>query len=330
MSIGRGSRFPNLVALVALSALAALLAAGTRPANAAANDESAVAVPHDRVEGVSALGRIEPEHGVVQVAAPSTPQAILGSIVSRLLVKAGDDVTAGQVLAETDTTAVEQAGVMVAKAELELAERESEVAVGEEQEACSRADVAERTSKRRAKLLRSGVTSDEEADVAAGDARALSGSCAAARIATKAAASKVNVARARQQLAETELERTYVRAPVDGRVLRIVRRPGELVDLDGVVKLGHISRMYAIAEVYETDVRRVRIGQKATVTSRALAGPLSGVVEFVRLEVRKQDATGTDPAARKDARIVEVEVLLDDPKPVAGLTNLQVEVVFHP
>jgi HlyD family secretion protein len=50
----------------------------------------------------------------------------------------------------------------------------------------------------------------------------------------------------------------------------------------------------------------------------------------VRQQVRKQDATGTDPASRKDARVVEVEIKLDDSKRVAGLTNLQVEVVIHP
>jgi multidrug efflux pump subunit AcrA (membrane-fusion protein) len=49
--------------------------------------------------GVSSLGRIEPRHGIIRVGIPSTPQAISGSVVGRLLVEAGDDVKAGQVLA---------------------------------------------------------------------------------------------------------------------------------------------------------------------------------------------------------------------------------------
>ena len=44
--------------------------------------------------------------------------------------------------------------------------------------------------------------------------------------------------------------------------------------------------------------------------------------------VRKQDQLGTDPAARKDARIVEVEIRLADSAPAASLTNLQVEVLI--
>jgi HlyD family secretion protein len=86
--------------------------------------------------------------------------------------------------------------------------------------------------------------------------------------------------------------------------------------------------MYAIAEVYETDISRVKVGQGATISSRAIGRPLGGTVERIRQQVRKQDQFGTDPAARKDARIVEVEVRLDDSAPAAALSNLQVEVLI--
>jgi len=42
--------------------------------------------------------------------------------------------------------------------------------------------------------------------------------------------------------------------------------------------------------------------------------------------LQKLDQIGDDPAARKDARIVEVEIRLDDSKAAADLTNLQVEI----
>jgi HlyD family secretion protein len=281
-------------------------------------------------DGVSALGRIEPEHGLIRLGVPSMPEAINGSVVRTLNVEVGDDVTSGQLLAETDATHVQEASVKVATADLDLAERRAEQAVGQEQEACSRADVAGRTSTRMSKLLKTGAVSIEGADQASGDAKALSGSCASARTATRAAQSSVEVGRAHLAYAQAALERTYVRAPANGRVLQILKRPGELVDAGGILEMGRVDRMCAIAEIYETDIGRVRVGQRATVTSSALDGPLGGSVERVRPKVRKQDATGTDPAARKDARIVEVEVLLDDPAKVAALTNLQVEVVIRP
>ncbi len=86
--------------------------------------------------------------------------------------------------------------------------------------------------------------------------------------------------------------------------------------------------MFAIAEVYETDIGRASVGQSARITSNALPNPLTGTVERIRGQVRKQDVTGTDPAARKDARIIEVEIRLDDSGIAAGLTNLQVEIVI--
>lgn len=289
---------------------------------------AAEGIPADT--GVSALGRIEPDGGVLLISVPSTPEAINGPVVAKLFVKAGDNVTRGQLLAETDAAAVEDAFVVEAKAALALAESEAEAAVGQEQEACSRADVAKRTSARRNNLRKSGVTSDEETDVAAGDAKALSGACTAARMATKAAAAGVDLAKATLHRREIAAERCRIRAPRDGRILRILAHPGEWALNLGLLKMGDVSHMKAIAEVYETDIGRVKAGQKATVTSPALKAPLSGTVDHVRLEVRKQDATGTDPASRKDARIVEVEVMLDDATAVAGLSNLQVEVLIHP
>jgi HlyD family secretion protein len=48
----------------------------------------------------------------------------------------------------------------------------------------------------------------------------------------------------------------------------------------------------------------------------------------VGLEINKQDVLNTDPAAKFDARVVEVKVLLDEPssRRVADLTNLSIQV----
>ena len=88
--------------------------------------------------------------------------------------------------------------------------------------------------------------------------------------------------------------------------------------------------MYAVAEVYETDIARVALGSKAQVTSPALTRVLHGTVDRIAMRVAKQDVLGTDPAARTDARIIEVDIRLDDEdaRLAAGLTHLQVEVAI--
>lgn len=139
-----------------------------------------------------------------------------------------------------------------------------------------------------------------------------------------------DVARAHLRHAEAELARSTVRAPFDGQVLEIHARTGERVGPEGILELARTDEMYAIAEVYETDVRRIKVGQRAQVSSPALEAPIEGVVERVGMKIGKLDALSTDPAARMDARVVEVEIRLDDSEPVKGLTNLQVEVAIAP
>ena len=95
-----------------------------------------------------------------------------------------------------------------------------------------------------------------------------------------------------------------------------------------VLDLARTDRMFAIAEVYETDIGKVEIGQGASISSDALPRVLSGKVERIRPKVQKMDVIGTDPAARKDARIIEVEIRLDDSEAAENLTNLQVEIVI--
>ncbi len=140
----------------------------------------------------------------------------------------------------------------------------------------------------------------------------------------------VRVVEAQLAHARAEYERAHVRSPIDGHVLYVHARAGERVGEPGIVELGRTDRMFAIAEVYEDDIGRVRVGQRARVSSPVLGEPLEGTVDWVHLRVAVQDALGTDPAARKDARVVEVEVRLDDSAPAAGLTNLQVEVEIEP
>ncbi len=233
-------------------------------------------------------------------------------------------------LGTTDAAPLLKAKFSEVQARLQLTLREAEAARSAAEEACVRADVALQEADRRARLRAQGVAGEEEAESSRGEAEAQAASCDAERTEIRAADARIDVVRASLALVEAELERTRLYAPIDGRVLKLNARPGEFIGHEGVLELGNVNRMYAIAEVYETDIRYVHVGQKATVSSAALARPLTGSVKFIRQKVEKQDEIGTDPAASKDARIIEVQILLDDSAEVTGLTNLQVEVIIQP
>lgn len=233
---------------------------------------------------VTALGRLEPDDGVIRVAGPSQPAVVIGE----LLVDDGDSIRLGQPIAVLDTYAVSKANLAQIDAELHYAESEWA----------------------RAQTLRGkGVVSSSEYETWEKQVAAL---------------------RAQRERATAELALAVVRSPLDGQVLEVHARQGERVGPDGIAEIGRTQRMFAVAEVYETDIGRVRVGQPATVTSPALTAPLRGHVDRIGLKVGKKDVLSVDPAAKTDARVVEVEILLDDSAPAAGLTHLAVDVVIGP
>jgi multidrug efflux pump subunit AcrA (membrane-fusion protein) len=141
---------------------------------------------------------------------------------------------------------------------------------------------------------------------------------------------KVEMASASLRQAEAELELDVVRSPVDGQVLEVYARQGERVGDEGILEVGRTHEMFAVAEVYETDVQRVKLGQRAAVRSPALPSELAGTVAKIHAKIGKQDVLATDPAARTDSRVVEVEIRLDESDRAAALTNLEVDVEITP
>jgi HlyD family secretion protein len=146
------------------------------------------------------------------------------------------------------------------------------------------------------------------------------------------AQAEVDSAIAKVNRSQAELNLSYVRAPQAGRILNINTRSGETVGDDGIVELAQSDLMYAVAEVYETDISKIKIGQTANITSDRNTFPnkLQGKVDYIGWQVAKKDVLDTDPTAVTDARVIEVKVRLDPntSKQLARLTNMQVNVAI--
>jgi HlyD family secretion protein len=126
--------------------------------------------------------------------------------------------------------------------------------------------------------------------------------------------------------AEERLALTVIRAPAAGQVLKIRTWPGETTGTKPLLRMGNTAAMQALAEVYHTDARFVRVGQTVTVTSPALAEPVTGRVVQVGSIIFKNDVLHIDPTADVDARVVEVRIALEQNDLVRRLTYLQVNV----
>ncbi|HLP88828.1 MAG TPA: ABC exporter membrane fusion protein [Nostocaceae cyanobacterium] len=146
-----------------------------------------------------------------------------------------------------------------------------------------------------------------------------------------AAKAQVIRAEARVKKAQVNLAQAYVRSPQNGQILEIRTRPGELVSSDGIVLMGRTNQMYTVAEVYESDISKVQPGQRVRVLSDVLPLELSGTVDRIGLQVRRQNVINTDPSSNVDNRVIKVHIRLDSAssKKAAKLTNMQVRVVIE-
>ena len=296
---------------------------------------------------VVSLGRIIPRGDVISVA---TPSGAGDARIAELRVSVGDVVEAGQILAVLDNLPQLESAVASAQAALRVREasllqtRASNMAsLAEAQASLARAEatatVAQSELDRMTSLLERGVTTRAEFD------QTLAGATQAARdversqatlsryatgseiVQADIAVAQANRDAARATLAsvQQDLDRAFVHAPERGQVLDINVRVGERPGTAGIIDLGDTSQMTVEAEVYQTMIGRVTIGDPATVSADALARDLIGTVTAIGLEIGRQSITSNDPAANTDARVIDVIVTLDAASSAiaAPFTNLE-------
>ncbi len=351
------------------------------------HQDSPATVTAPVIRTVTALGRLAPRGEVIKLSAPSSSQ---GNRVDRLLVKEGDHVKAGQLvavlyshdrleaaLAEAEgevsvaqaKLAVTQSGAKqgeiqaqrdevtrleaehqgnieaqaatVARLQLELQNAQTEYGRYQSLYADGAVLASQRDSKR---LIRdTAQQSLQEARVGLERLRSTSpaelnkNKATLAQIAEvrpvdiHSAQAEVNRTIANRDEAKASLAEAEVRSPIDGEVLYINTRAGEVISTDGIVDLGQTRQMQAIAEVYQSDVGKVRPGQRVRVKSDAIRGELTGTVERIGSQVRRQTIVNTDPSSNIDSRVVEVHAMLDaaSSQKAVKFTNLQIQVVIE-
>jgi len=235
--------------------------------------------------------------GTVDACDRARMAPILSGQIASLPVSEGDNVEAGQILLELWNEDV--------RAQVYLAEKERRAAAARADEACTIATVAQRESDRIGRLYVQGLTSEENADLADGDARAKKAACQAMR-------RMLEVSDAQIALAKAQLERTIVRAPFAGTVAEINGEIGEVVTPSPVgvatlpaVDLIDSSCIFVTAPIDEVDAPEIRAGMKASINLDAFPGrsfpaTVRRVAPYV-LDLEKQ------------ARTVDIEAEFDEP-----------------
>ena len=120
------------------------------------------------------------------------------------------------------------------------------------------------------------------------------------------------------EAAQERLRQSTLRAPIAGKILEVLGDEGDAVGPTPIIRLGDVSRMVAIAEVYETQAHAVAANQRCELTADAIPQKLVGTVERVGSVVGKNRLLSVDPTHGADSRVVEVRILLDDASSAAA------------
>ncbi len=134
---------------------------------------------------------------------------------------------------------------------------------------------------------------------------------------TEMARNRLKAAQAQVKEMEAALEKTVLRAPVSGSVLRIFNEPGEAYSMfspSPVLSMGDTTVMRVRVEVDERDVARIKKGQKAYVSADAFGRRrFAGVVSKLEQSMTPKRTRTGDPSEPIDRSVLEVLLTLEDP-----------------
>ncbi len=328
------SRFRFLVAMtMMLAGITALQLARVRRGPDASTGATAVAQTQARRDVCAGPGLVEAVSEEVRVSSQ------VGGRLERVLVDEGDRVKAGDVLAIIDNRDF-RARVASAEAELRvrdaehrrlingarLQERQEAAAAVAEADAVLQHAVAERA--RQQALLTAGVSPRAEADAADRAARVASARFDAARERfalvnadpreedRARAEAELSLARARLDEARAQYEKTFIRSPIAGVIVRRLRQPGESTSTlfdSPVVTLANDRARRVRVDVDETDVARVAVGQPAYVTADAFGDRrFPGRVVRVGQSLGRKNVRTDEPTEKVDTKVLETLVELED------------------
>ena len=285
-----------------------------------------------KTESIVAAGRVEPASEEITISSE------LDGKLKSVPVEEGSEVHHGQVLATLENgdylARIEIAKSKVRENEAELDRLRNGARVEEKREAAAvvreaeaQLDNARAERDRREWLLHRGAISKSEFETADRDYRTAQARLEAVRERQKVSEAQTRpedirraeaqLERSRGQVAEAEarLEKTYLRSPVTGRVLKKYRKAGESVTANGttpVLSIGDCSTLRVRVDVDESDVARLFLGQRASVTAEAYGDrKFTGHVVRIGQALGRKNVRTDEPTERVDKKILETLVELD-------------------
>jgi len=293
----------------------------------------------------SAPGRIEPRDGEARIA------TLLPGRIASVAVQVNDRVQAGDLLFGLENEDHE-ARVSGAEAEVAVRTRERDQEnVGKlakdrrsAEDAVAKAERALFAARWELDRLMTAARTGADVDKARAAVKEAVSALDKERVALRKAAnvkdiplptrleSGLAIARAELSVAETALARSRVRAPIDGMVLQVNAKRGEMAvpqsELPMVI-IGDLSKLRVRAEFDERDIDKVRVGQAAVVTTDAFPNrQFEARVTQVAKSLGQPRVSQRGPRRPTDVDVLEVFVELDGTTPL--LPGMRADVFLKP
>lgn len=249
--------------------------------------------------------------------------------ILEILVKEGDKVTAGQVLARLDSEDVQK--------EVEIAQNSYNLAVAERNEAQLQAEIgyakarqdelaAKRDYDRKAMLYAGGDVSQMELEAARDVLAEASRQVSAFHLqGGKPAANESYDLRIRNaefelEKKKKELEDVEVKSPIDGTVVRVNSRVGRFADtVDDdrpLFVIDNLEKLEMKINVSEYSIGKVKVGQKAEISADILGGETEeGLITSI-------SPTGEEKGGGSTERVIPTTIQIQNKntKLIAGIT----------
>lgn len=280
---------------------------------------------------VAAPGFVEPASEVVTVSASAAGR------LDYLNIEEGQDLTAGALVGEIDNDDL-KAEIAGAEAELKIRQSELErLDAGARDQERGEAEASLRAAEAtatlaRAQLDRQKVLVDKavsrasldkaqsDYDAAESQRQALAEKLSLVEAPPRPedvaiAQAQVQAAEARVASAKGLLEKTFIKSPISGTVLRRYEKAGETVGLlppTPIFQIADLSHLRVRAQIDEADVGRIAVGQKVSITADAYGSRrFTGRVSRIGLIMGPKNFRTEKPGERVDTNVLEALIDLD-------------------
>ncbi len=262
---------------------------------------------------IGAVGQIQPAGGIIDLGGNS------GSVITSVQVKLGDQVKQGQLLMTIDDPNL-SAGHKQAASQLERARKSAAEQVAAQRLSVKLAEQHAAQARREYaayKALGAHSTSAREMG-------RMKDAAAQAELTLQMEKTKLNVSEANaandiagaERRAKLSAAGEEIRAPLAGTILSVDRRVGGKLSGSPAVRMGDLTRMVVVCQVYEGDLLKLNPGMKAVIKSTSLPQAMRGTVESVGRMIDTR------------AKLGEVRISLAQAYPASKLVGMEVEVTI--